>query len=189
MDHRTPPSAGLALAFAFLLGGCIVDNSGGPPPGGDAIDFEVALVGPSYFCAQMEDQAHLIADSEGLDAFIDSCDPGEAADIDAVDQALGEQLEALEEGQALLVVNTILGGCFGDWRVEAVHRDGDTLRPWVLKADTAYGQQSTGCPADIGQGNEVLVVEGASDATAVELTVGVYNPDLPGSPDEAITLE
>ena len=189
MDHPTPPSAGLALALALILGGCMVDNSGGPPPGGDALDFEVSLVGPSYFCAEMEDQAHLITDSEDLDAFIDSCDPGEAADSDAVGEALGEQVEALEEDQALLVVNTILGGCFGDWHVEAVHRDGDTLRPWVLKADSAYGQQNIDCPADIGQGNEVLVVEGASDTIEVELTVGIYNPDLPGGPVEATAPE
>ena len=42
---------------AFALTGCMVDNSGGPPPAGDAIEFEVAIESPDLLCNSFADEA------------------------------------------------------------------------------------------------------------------------------------
>ena len=41
-------------------------------------------------------------------------------------------------------------------------------------------------PMDIGEGHALIVVEGADEALGVDLTVGRYNPDLPGAPGPVI---
>lgn len=188
MQHRTPFARIAVPAFAlvaFAMTGCTVDNSGGEPPAGDPIEFEIAIEDPDLFCDAFEDAAELIVDADGVDAFIEACGAELIGDESTIADDLNAQLSELEEGEGLLIVSAQLGGCLGAWEIAAVHLDGDILRPWMLKADSSYGRQDVGCTADIGQDHRVLVVDGADEVASVELTVGIYNPDLPGAPSPA----
>ncbi len=194
MLHRTPIArfAVPAIALvAFAMTGCTVDNSGGEPPAGDPIEFEIAIESPDLVCESFEDGAELIVDQDGIDAFIEACGTELIGDESTIADDLALQLAELEEGQGLLVVSAQLGGCLGEWEIAAVHLDADILRPWMLKADTSYGREDVACTADIGQDHQVLIVDAADRVASVELTVGVYNPDLPGAPgaDEDVPTE
>lgn len=187
MPHSAPVARLTASAFAFValaLAGCPVDNSGGPPPAGDTVTFEIASEAPGHFCDSFADEAYLLRSTEDIDAYLEACNafPDGSEDIEA---ALDAEVEALLDGQAVLLVSAQLGGCLGDWHIESVHLDGETLRPWMLKDDGAYGRTDVACTADIGQGHQILIVDDVADAADVELTVGHYNADLPGAPTAA----
>ncbi|MCP4867699.1 MAG: hypothetical protein GY898_03160 [Proteobacteria bacterium] len=163
-----------AIASLSLLAACSdvrPDNSGGPPPEGDALEFAVLEDAPALFCGIFEDEAD-------IDAWLEACEASEEGDRDAI---LGE-LEALNDDESLVLVSVVLGGCLGQTNLQAVHLDGDVLRPWLLKADSAYGKDNVGCTADIGEQIYVLAVQDEQASTSAEVHVGVYNPDLPGAP-------
>jgi hypothetical protein len=184
MLHRNPITRiaiPVIAVVAFALTGC-VDNSGGEAPAGEATDFEIAIESPDLACGSFEDSAHLIAEDADVDTFLEACDEILSENSTIADD-LRAELALLDEGQALVIISAVLGGCLGDWQIEAVHIDGETLRPWMLKADASYGRRDVGCTADIGQAHQVLRVDGAAAATSVELTVGIYNPNLPGAPE------
>jgi hypothetical protein len=184
MNHRNsiarfaPPVVALV---AFAMTGC-ADNSGGAPPAGEAKTFEIAIESPDLACGTYEDAASIIVTDADVDAFLAACEAIIEDDATIVDDLRAEVAD-LTEDQALVVISVVLGGCLGDWQVEAVHMDGDTLRPWIYKADSAYGRNDIGCTADIGEAHTILRVDDAASATSIEMTVGVYNPDLPGAPE------
>ena len=185
MLHRNPVARLVLPAFtavAFALTGCAVDNSGGEPPAGETVEFEVAIANAGFFCEDTSDAAHLIKDEAGIDAFIEACGEEVLGDEATIEEDLIAELALLEDGQALVLVSAELGGCLGPWAVDSVYMDGEILRPWMLKGDSAYGRTDMACTADIGQDHQVLRVDGAAAATSIELTVGIYNPDLPGAP-------
>ncbi len=168
-----------ASALALLVG-CPpnVDNSGGPPPEGDTIAFAVIADAPSFFCGAFTDAAHLLTDEASVDAFLVACPE---AGADARDEIDALQAELLED-ESLVLISAALGGCIGDVTVMDVYLDGDTVRPWLLKADSAYGRTDIACTADIGEQLIAVAVSDEQSSIEAEIHVGVYNPDLPNPP-------
>ena len=168
-----------AIASISLLAGCSpVDHSGGPPPDGDALAFAIIDDGPGLVCGTYEDRADLIADEAAVDAWIESCESAEEGDRDDLIAVLNE----LNADESLVLVTVALGGCLGQTNLQSVHLDGDVVRPWLLKADSAYGRNDIACTADIGEQIYVVAVADEQASTSAEVHVGVYNPELPDAP-------
>jgi hypothetical protein len=174
---------------AFALTGCMVDNSGGPPPAGDPIEFEVAIESPDLFCNSFADEATLLRSAADVDTFIEACGTELVGAESNIAEDLNAEIAELAEGQAVLIVSAQLGGCLGEWRIESIHLDGDVLRPWMLKADSSFGPQQVACDSDIGQDHQVLTVDDTAGVESVELAVGFFNPELPGAPTVDLALE
>ena len=168
-------SAPLALCFLALAACSPVDNSGGDPPAGDAVPFSI-IGEPSGFC-DARDDAELLRTADDIDAWIGDC---EFADDMRSD--LEDALAELEADETLVIVSAQLGGCLMGFEVEGVFVDGTQLNVWMLKQDSSYGRTQVACTDDLGEGHALLVVDDASDVDAIELTVGVWNPQLPGGP-------
>lgn len=171
-------AASCLLLLSALTVAC-VDNSGGPPPPGEPIDFQPVFLESPLSCQLFQDAAFLLRRGEPLDDFLDEC---AAASGSAALAELEAEVDALADEAGLVVTVVQLGGCIEEHAIVSVYRDGDTLRPWVLKGDSAYGREGVGCPADIGEAIEVLRVIDRGGATTAEPHIGIYNPDLPGAP-------
>jgi len=175
-NHRfSIPLLGL-FAVATLAAGCI-DNSGGPPPPGDKLEYErVSFLGMA--CGRYQDKAWLIEDQAGLDAYWGGCEFIANDDRQTVEAAVAD----LAEGDVLLGLDVELGGCIGETAFMGAYKEGDTLHAWLLKGNSAYGRGDVACTADIGEAHEVVRVFGAGEVADVDITVGIFNPDLPGAP-------
>jgi hypothetical protein len=165
----------LALSFLALAACTPVDNSGGPPPDGDSVAFEV-VAEPAAFC-EAQDDAALLRSQADMDAWLEGCSFGD--DPRAVLEAALAEVEA---GETLVIVSAQLGGCLMGFEVSGVFVDSDTLNIWMLKQDSSYGRTQVACTADLGEGHTLLVVQDAEDTQDIALTVGVWNPELPGGP-------
>jgi len=170
----------LALVFSLLLLGAAtgceqLDNSGGPPPEGEALSYLVEAE-PSLFCGGL-DAAALIEDAQDADAWLAECD-----DPDWARDLIDERLAQLDDNQALVAVSAQLGGCTQDFNVHGVYRDGDHVTVWILKQDTSYGRQQVACTSDIGEGHALVTVDDAADAITIDVHVSAYNPELNGGP-------
>lgn len=166
----------LALSLITAAGCSQVDNSGGEPPPGDVLQFTVTGEA-SAFCAGA-DTARFIDAQEDIDAWIDDC---QAENEETRDQ-LEEALASLADDESLVIVSAQLGGCIGEYTISGAFLEDETLHMWMLKEDYAYGRANASCPMDDAQEHALVVVEGADEALDLELKVGRYNPDLPGSP-------
>jgi hypothetical protein len=171
------------LLFAFLpvslvlaVTACApIDNSGGPAPAGESLAFE-ALTLPGT-CGDFQSAAFLVKDQATLDAFFVACPIPEASRA-----AWQTALDALVDDEVLVYANVQLGGCLGAFSVKGAFIDGTTLNAWVLRENTAHGVDNAACTDDIGEGPASMKVSGAAAATDAALTVGDFNPDLPGAP-------
>lgn len=168
------------FAITHAATGCApVDNSGGPPPAGDELDIEVlALPGT---CGTFQSDAFLVKDQATLDAFFASCNIAEAARAE-----WQTAVDALADDEALVYANVQLGGCLGAFAIEGAFREGATVNAWVLRQDFAHGKENTACTDDIGEGAASMKVTGAAAATDAALTIGDFNPELPGAPQLAL---
>jgi len=184
------PAAPLAsfalLAASLALPGCTpVPNDAGPLPEGERASFAIIDMSAETFCGSFGDSAYMIEGEGDIDAFLLDC----AGDHeDQLGEALSSALADKTDDEALVMVTVMLGGCFGDYDIPVVAIDGDTIRPWLIKQDGSYGQPANvqvDCPADIGEALVLLSVADAAEASEVDLTVGLWNADLPGSPYEA----
>lgn len=171
------------LSLLALATGCTpIDNSGGgPPPAGDELDFELLTLPGT--CGNFQSDAFLVKDQATLDAFFASCNIPEAS--------RGEwqnAVDALADDEALVYANVQLCGCLGAFAIEGAFLDGATVNAWVLRQDFAYGKQNVACTDDIGEGAASMKVFGAGAvaATDAELTIGDFNPELPGAPQLAL---
>ncbi len=173
-------SSALACSLLTLAACTPVDNSGGEPPAGDPLTFAIEAE-PSAFCEAV-DAVRFIDDQEDIETWIASCE----AEGDGTRGQLEDALAALEDGESLVLVSAQLGGCMQDYEVAGAYLAEDTVHIWMLKEDVSYGRQDVACTADLGEGHSLVVVEGASEATEIDLTVGVWNPELPGGPAEAL---
>ena len=169
-------TSALALSLITAAGCSQVDNSGGEPPPGDALQFAVTGEA-SAFCSGA-DAARFIDAQEDIDAWIDDCQAENEETRDQLEDALAN----LADDESLVIVSAQLGGCIGEYRVSGAYLEDETLHMWMLKEDYSYGRVDAACTGDIGEGHALVVVEGAEEALNVDLTVGRYNPDLPGSP-------
>ncbi len=165
------------LAVTHAATGCVpVDNSGGPPPSGDELDIEVlALPGT---CGNFQSDAFLVRDQATLDAFLASCNIAEASRAEW--QTAVDGLAADDE--VLIYANVQLGGCLGAFAIEGAFLEGTTVNAWVLRQDFAHGKPNSACTDDIGEGAASMKVKGAAAATDAALTIGDFNPELPGAP-------
>lgn len=166
----------LALSLAAL--GCDpVDNSGGPPPDGDKLEWErVSFL--SIGCQRYGDAARLITDQPGLDTYLDGCSALSNEEQATVDGALAD----LGDDDVLLGLDFLLGGCIGETAFMGAYKEGSTLHAWYLKGNSAYGVENAACTADIGESHEMVRVLGAGDVEEVDVKVGEFNPDLPNPP-------
>ena len=119
-----------AITMLSALVACGVDNTGGPMPDGDALEFTALALDAGFGCGSFEDAAHLIASGDDIDAFLEGC----ADFADDADQraALEAEVAELVDGEILVAITVVLGGCLGDYAVEGIFVDGDILRPWLL---------------------------------------------------------
>jgi hypothetical protein len=173
-----------ALCLAALVGCAPVDNSGGEPPTGDPLGFEVLTPPGDLFCDALADSAALMVDEAGIDAMLEACsvsfdgaeNPQPRADLVAA-------LDAGDAGDVLVYAVGSAGGCIGEAWIEDVTLDGEVLRPWMIKEDSSYGRVDVACTTDYGLSNHLVRVSGAEAATSAELHIGVFNPELPGGPE------
>jgi len=175
------------LPLVFLVACSQVDNSGGPPPSGDSVSFVDLDLPTDFFCESMADDAVMVAVEADMDALFEACFPlaviaGEAR------QPWLDLLAATDAEDALVFAVGSAGGCIGDAWIEDIKLDGSTLRPWMLKEDSSYGRNQVACTADWGISQHLVRVEGAAAADSIELTLGVFNPELPGAPDRPAIL-
>jgi hypothetical protein len=164
----------LAPLLVAGVAGCLVDNSGGPPPPGTELEFEPqALAGT---CGTFRDEAFLVRDQASLDAFFTACPiPDDAR------PAWQDAVAGLAAGDVLVYVNVQQGGCLGEHGLVGAFLDGTTLHAWLLRSDLSYGS-TPACTADIGEAAQSMLVHGAADATAADVVVGTFNQSLPGAP-------
>jgi len=169
-----------------MLTGCIfMPNDGGDPPEGTSVSFDAIALPETMSCWDSGEDATLIQDAEDVAWLAEICE-----DQDGDPEAFfASVLEGIGEDTGLLFVSVGYGGCTSDYDIPMIARDGDTLRPWVLKDDSAYGGGPVSCPLIARMGWQLIGVEGAADASDAELTVGVWNSDLLGSPYQAHDLE
>jgi len=168
----------LSLALSSACGLVPIDNSGGEPPPGDELSFR--------FIAQTGniggvDDATLVTAANVSDT--DACRSsfGEDAELPFCGDALAE----LQDDERLVVVRMQLGGCLGPGLgVDGAYIEGETIHMHVIKSDYAYGRVDTACTDDLGASAHAIAVKGAEGATEAAVTVGVYNPELPGGPAE-----
>ncbi len=166
----------LALSLITAAGCSQVDNSGGEPPAGEALQFTITGEA-SAFCESV-DAVRFVDAQEDIDAWIDGCQAENEETRDQIEEAFAN----LAQGESLVIVSAQLGGCIGEYTISGAFLEDETLHMWMLKEDYAHGRANASCPADEGQAHALVVVEGADEALDIDLTVGRYNPDLPGSP-------
>ena len=175
-----PRSFTLLPILALLVGCSTIDNSGGPPPAGDSIEYtQLALQDVNFMCGSFTDAAALLTDEADVDEWLAGCfeeDPSEMRG------ALLAEIADLADDESLIVADVVLGGCVEDFEVMDVALDDDVVRPWILKEDISYGRTDIACAAIIGEALLLLRVADERASTAAELHVGTYNPELPGGP-------
>ena len=168
----------ILLLLLPLLSFACIDNSGGEAPSGT--DLSLSAAGPSIgTCTDFSGDAIALLDSEAaIDTWLSGC-PNEAAAISA---ALVPVLDELADGERLVAIRIGLGGCVQDWHLRGLFLDATTINAWALKADTAFGRGEQPCTDDIGVDERYVIAGGAAAAREAKLTIGRYNPDLPGAP-------
>jgi hypothetical protein len=176
MLAQTPLALMSLVVLAHVTTGCApVDNSGGPPPAGDALELE--LLDLPGTCGTFQSDAFLVKDQATLDAFFASCDIPDASRA-----AWQTAVDALAADEGVVYANVQLGGCLGAFAIEGAFLDGTTVNAWVLRQDFAHGKPNTACTDDIGEGAASMKVTGVGAATDAALTIGDFNPELPGAP-------
>ncbi len=176
----------LLLAASVTAAGCPpIDNSGGPAPDGEPLEIAIVTSSLGVTCADAEDTAVLLDDLAAVDAFVAGCTDG-ASTVREATAALDAAVASSYDGERELVLPLASGGCLSVLHLFEIRldepQDGDpVLRPWVLRGDESYEAESDCAPAETQQ----VIVARAADAAAgesVALTIGTYNPDLPGAP-------
>jgi len=181
MSYRPTPLSIALLSMCLFLTGCTsIINDGGERPEGMSMEYEFLGVPGNVFCGSFQEGALIIRNEQDINEVLDSCSDGPAELADTLLSAL----EGLHERETLVFISVARGGCVQGHDLPMVALDGDTLRPWLLKDNSAYGRANPACPADLGEALELLAVWDIEDASTVELTVGIWNSDLPGSPYE-----
>ena len=181
MSYRHIPLALPLLSMCLFLTGCpSVPNDGGDLPEGMAMEYEFIGVPSNAFCGAFQEGSLIIRSEQDINEVIDSCSDG-AEELEAT---LLNALDDLSDQQTLVFISVARGGCIQGHDLPMVALDGETLRPWLLKDSSAYGRTDPACPADLGEALELIAVWDIEEASDVQLTVGVWNSNLPGSPYE-----
>jgi hypothetical protein len=181
MSYRPLPLSFTLLSMCLFLAGCpAIFNHGGERPEGMSMDYEFLGVPSHVFCGSFQEGALIIRNEQDINEVLNSCSDG----AEELENTLLSALEGLDESATLVFVSVARGGCVQGHDLPMVALDGDVLRPWLLKDSSAYGRENPACPADLGEALELLAVWDIEDATTIELTVGIWNSDLPGSPYE-----
>jgi hypothetical protein len=172
--------------LTLLIAGCPpVDNSGGFAPDGDDLPFQSVAEDLGVTCSSLEDSAVVLDSLDEVDVFLAGCADGAETVRSAaatLDSAVGNSFE----GEREFAIVSAHGGCIRSSRLELVRLDLEasppTLRPWLLRGDAGFETESD-CAAPTSSRVSVHRAADAAAAEAVELTVGTYNPDLPGAPN------
>jgi hypothetical protein len=177
--------AALPAALLLLAACAPLDNTGGPTPEGTPLSFEVIDAPDGLACGNYDDTALLLRGEADVDDFLEGC-----ASLDGVPEALRDdllaELDETDEGDALLVATVVLGGCLGDYSFEGVYLNGDRLRPWLVKEDSSYGRPDVACTEDIGEAIHLIRATQGAEAMVASIEVGVWNPELPGGPEQVL---
>ncbi|MCP4498982.1 MAG: hypothetical protein GY822_03320 [Deltaproteobacteria bacterium] len=172
-----------SVLFMVLLGAlaACTDNSGGASPAGDDVSFSSAGLDDLFSCFAGEQEAALLDDENAVDDWLSNC---EADDSVNVKEAILTEVEGLDDGERLVAVRMIFGGCVQQWHFMGIRQEADVLHAWVLREDTSYGIANAACTDDLGMSERYFIVSDGDVATATsaDLVVGVFNPNLPGAP-------
>ena len=181
MSYRPIPLALPLLSMCLFLTGCpSVPNDGGDLPEGMAMEYEFLGVSDNVFCGSFQEGALIVRNEQDINEVLNSCSDGS----EELGDTLLSALEGLHERETLVFISVARGGCVQGHDLPMVALDGETLRPWLLKDSSAYGRTDAACPADLGEALELIAVWDIEEASDVQLTVGVWNSVLPGSPYE-----
>ena len=166
----------------FGVTGCEpVPNDGGDLPLGVHLDYFFGDLSDDLQCGSFTDAAFLIKEASDVDAALAACE----SDTTALAEELQEKIaSSLVEEEVLVFVTVEYGGCIRGHDLPALIRDGDTLHPWLIKDNSAYGRPDTLCPTDLSERLDLLSLDQHAGGESVELTVGEWNSDLPSSPYE-----
>lgn len=172
----------LLASGLFALTGCeLVPNDGGDMPVGVRLDYFFGDLSDDLQCGSFTDAAFLISEASDVEAAIAACE----SDATALAEELQEKIaSSLAEEEVLVFVTVEYGGCVRGHDLPALIRDGDTLRPWLIKDNSAYGRPGAVCPTDLGERLDLLSFDGQAGGDTLELSVGEWNSDLPSSPYE-----
>ena len=168
------------------------DNTGGPPPPGTSIGFDVVpFTGMSGFSGPPTDCSALLPSlksKSGLLARAASDSPiidGSEACTAALRTALVDAFAMLTADQAIgiFVLESGVSPCFRAYEVAGAKRDGLVIRPWIYLLDPTLGARAGACTAEAVRYWVALRFNGAAGATSMELFFGTINPNYPRQPD------
>ncbi len=167
----------LLLASLFLVG--CVDNSGGEGPPGEDVSIESPGWEADPGACPGPEEAVLLQDANDVDLWMTDCDQDPAKR-----NALLDVISGLDASRRFVAARIVLGGCVQAWDFMGINQDGETLHVWVLEEDTSYGRANAACTDDIGwaEGYWIAAEGDVDQATGASLWLGVFNPELPGSP-------
>ena len=160
----------------LLLAGC-VNNSGGEPPPGDPVGgFELIL--DSLACVEAGNRGEFIETVADANAWVQPCVDGPQRNT--VQERLISEVADLSGTAGLVAIDVPLTGCEQGLELVDLYLDGTTLRPWLLKRDTAWGREGNECGIT-GSAQTYFLMQGADRVDTIGLWIGRYNPDF-GTP-------
>jgi hypothetical protein len=181
--------AALSLSCsALVLGGdgpsgsCPVggtfDNTGGPPPAGDPLAYEIIEPGFLY-CYDLAPE--IVRTADDMSDELRRCAEESEGRVDEI-------LASLEGDDYALFMNVVFPSVTDGYEFAAVHQDGDTVRPWILVQNPRLGVVCAR-PPTLGMDYDPTVVLLSGELPARVETVQVeVNPRLEREPDSPITL-
>ncbi len=162
------------------------DNSGGAPPPGTSVSFEVvpfsvdAPGGPPLCNSSLTRNELSLLVRKASDIPVVNGDEGCTAGLRA---ALGDAFSTLTADQAIGIFALSLGGCADRFELTQVYRDQLVLRPWIVILDTALGGKNVACNSAAVAYLQALRISSTAGATSMELYRSRVNPNYPRRPD------
>jgi len=162
------------------------DNSGGPPPAGTKVLFNVLSDTPK--CGQFKPKQFLLNVADDVSAADLDCHASGPTPTSPEWTALQSDVAAQGDASTVMVV-AMVGGCSRKTAVRGLFLEGEKLHVWLLRADTSFGVPNAACTDDIGE--QVLLVRTTkkiAPSTVLDVVNSVVNPNAAGVPDDAKKL-
>jgi hypothetical protein len=168
------------------------DNTGGSPPPGTSIGFDVVpLTGLNVFSGAAVDCSALLPTLKSKSGILARNAPdvpvigGSEACTTELRTALADAFATLTADQAIgiFVLESGVSPCFKAYEVAGVRRDGLVIRPWIYLLDPSLGARNGTCTTEMVRYWVALRFNGAAGATSMELFFGTINPNYPRQAD------
>ena len=176
--------ASLCVLSTGALGCPPIDNSGGPAPEGDPLTFQIVVESVGVSCPDREDSVAILDSLSDVDDFLADCVDDASSVFDAA-RTLDSAVANTYAGEREIVLVSAWGGCISALDLFQIRLDATgertVLRPWLLRGDESFEAESD-CGAPDSQQVTLARAADAGSAASAALTIGTYNPSLPGAP-------